>query len=72
MLGRYVNDSFEFDPARKLQAWGDVLPFVQHQNPETTLIAGNLECAGMTKKFSELNAWHVCSYALVLVPRQRC
>ena len=46
MVGRYVNDTFALDARRKAQVWGDLLPRrASIDDPDATLVAGNLECA---------------------------
>lgn len=48
MLGRIVNDSFASDVNRKVASFGDVMPLLQ-QHHCSTVVAGNLECAGAAK-----------------------
>lgn len=42
---RLVDDSLTCDALRKTAAFGDVLPFIHSLDPNTTIVAGNLECA---------------------------
>lgn len=51
---RYVNDGFTCATSQKTAAFGDVLPFLHSMDPCSTVIAGNLECAG----------GHVCALSL--------
>jgi len=51
---RYVNDGFTCEASQKTAAFGDVLPFLHSMDPHSTVIAGNLECAG----------GHVCTLGL--------
>lgn len=57
---RYVDDTFTFDPARKEAIWGDVMRWIKSKDPETTVLAGNLECASELPRGTCSMADHGC------------